>query len=105
MYRIDDFRTLNKPENFVITQHSRKRFNERGILIADICNVIDNGEIIEQYEDDYPFSSCLILGESNNVKIHIVVSVDAGIIYIITAYKPDSLKWESDWKTRKEEIG
>ena len=66
-------------------------------------NAIDNGEIIEQYPDDFPFPSCLVLGISVKGKyIHIVVSLNDGKIYLITAYIPDADKWESDLKTRKE---
>ena len=32
----------------------------------DVMNAINNGEIIEQYPDDYPFPSCLILGITIN---------------------------------------
>jgi hypothetical protein len=101
MYTIDDFRILNRPENMLLTQHSRRRFAERNISIDDICRTICSGEIIEQYSDDYPFPSCLILGTASGKVIHVVASIDDGIMYIITAYIPDSNKWESDWKTRK----
>ena len=102
MYLIDDFRKINKPPAIVITQHSRKRFAERGIQILDIINAIASGEIIEEYPDDRPFPSCLILGKSKEKVIHIVASIDSGMIYLITAYIPTSEKWETDWKTRRE---
>jgi len=35
--------------------------------------------------------------------IHIVASINDGMIYLITAYIPDPDKWEAGWKTRKEE--
>jgi hypothetical protein len=38
------------------------RLRERGIKRADVINCIQSGEIIEQYLDDMPFPSCLILG-------------------------------------------
>ncbi|WP_026661136.1 DUF4258 domain-containing protein [Butyrivibrio sp. AC2005] len=101
-YAIKDFKDLNVPENMVITQHSRKRFTERGISIHDVCMAIETGEIIEQYSEDFPFPSCLILGTSNGKVIHVVASIDDGIIYIITAYIPNPEKWENDWRTRKE---
>ena len=101
MYTIEDFRAINKSENLVITQHSHKRFMERGISISDVSVTINEGDIIEQYPDDYPFPSCLILGTASGKVIHVVASIDDGVIYIITAYIPDSNKWESDWKTRK----
>ena len=67
-------------------------------------NAINNGDIIEQYPDDFPFPSCLILGLSvQNTYIHIVVSMDEDKIYLITAYIPKSDKWETDFETRKED--
>ena len=102
MFSLENLKIWNKPERIIVTQHGRKRLEERNIKIEDICKVIEDGKIIEQYEDDYPFPSCLILGKSNNRNLHLVVSVDEGLIYLITAYEPDPLKWESDLKTRKE---
>ncbi len=102
-YSIKQFQSINKPENFVITQHSYKRFAERGIRINDVCNAIKAGEIIEDYPKDYPFPSCLILGITKDKILHICASINEGMIYIITAYIPDPDKWELDWKTRKEE--
>jgi hypothetical protein len=50
---------------------------ERGIKVDDVLRCIDSGEIIEQYEDDKPLPSCLILGKDmKNEGIHIVVSKD-----------------------------
>ncbi len=104
IYSMEQFQLLNKPETIVLTQHSRRRFMERGILLEDVENVLNNGSIIEEYPDDYPFPSCLILGNSNEKNLHVCASLDDGYIYIITAYIPDSTRWESDLKTRKEEI-
>ena len=76
---------------------------ERGIMVSDIISCIASGEIIEQYEDDKPFPSCLILGVSaQNKPIHVVVSEDGEFIYLITAYFPDESVWKSDYRTRKE---
>lgn len=105
MYTIEDFRKINKSENIVISLHGQLRLNERNITVDDVMNAIDNGEIIEQYPDDFPFPSCLILGLSiNDVYIHIVVSMNDGKIYLITAYVPNTDKWEADLKNRKQEV-
>ena len=103
MYSIEELRRLCEPKNMVVTQHSRKRFEERGIKISDICSAISHGEIIEQYPNDYPFLSCLVLGTNGTSVLHTVVSVSDQFMYIITAYYPDPDKWENDWKTRKGE--
>ena len=103
-YSIEQFRLLNRLETIVITQHSRRRFMERGITIKDVCEAIEEGSIIEDYPDDYPFPSCLILGKANEKNLHICASINEGYIYIITAYIPNPNKWEADLKTRKEEV-
>ncbi len=102
MITIEQLRTLDKPESIAITEHARIRLYDRNISIDDIINGINTGEIINQYEDDKPLPSCLILGFSVNLLyIHIVVSCDTNFIYLITAYFPDPDMWEDDFKTRK----
>ena len=60
------------------------------------------GEIIEDYPDDFPHPSCLVFGYAvNNKVIHVVVGNDGEYIYIITAYFPNTAKFEDDLKTRK----
>ena len=86
------------------TKHCLNRLNQRNIQISDIKTAISNGKIIEYYYDDYPYPSCLILGYNmNNRIIHIVCGMSEDIIHIITAYYPDTNKWENDMKTRRKE--
>ena len=103
MLYIDEIRNLCQDECIAMTKHAKMRLSERNITIETIKRAIQTGEIIEQYEDDTPFPSCLLLGvaEPNNY-IHIVLSIDNGYLYIITAYWPNDNDWESDYKTRKE---
>jgi hypothetical protein len=61
------------------------------------------GEIIEQYPNDYPYPSCLILGNKNTATpLHTVISCNGEKLWIITAYFPSSEKWMDDLKTRRE---
>ena len=99
---LQDLQKICSLENIEITLHVAKRLEQRGILIDDILSCIKTGEIIEQYPDDYPYSSCLILGKSStNLILHVVVGSDLATLWIVTAYYPNSEKWESDFKTRK----
>ena len=103
MLSIEEFQRINRAENIIITQHSRKRMAERGIVLADVMNAFKSGEIIEQYPNDFPFPSCLILGNATDSRpIHVVASVNENMIYLITAYCPNSESWETDMKTRKD---
>lgn len=98
-----EYQHINRAENYIVTQHSRRRIGERGILLRDVMRVIDGGEIIEEYPDDFPFPSCLVLGPSTDGRqLHAVVSMSKGDIYLITAYEPDPDLWEDDLRTRKE---
>ena len=101
-YTIEQFREINKPETMVVTQHCRIRFAERGIKLNDVCEAINTGVIIEDYLEDFPFPSCLILGKTRDNNLHICASINEGFIYVITAYIPDPDKWEHDLRTRKE---
>ena len=60
---------------------------------------IKNGEIIEEYLDDKPYPSFLVLGFEKNIPIHIVYA-KSDDEFIITAYSPDNLKWDKDYKKR-----
>lgn len=49
------------------------------------------GEIIEQYDDSYPYPSCLIYGINLEGKIiHIVCGSNDTELWIIKAYYPDN---------------
>lgn len=100
---IDELRSICSLENIEITLHAAKRLEQRGIFIKDVISCIQHGEIIEQYPNDYPYPSCLILGLSTGQKfLHVVVGSNLKILWIVTAYFPDLQKWENDFKTRKE---
>lgn len=93
---------VSDSQKVIISQHMLKRFSERHVKYRDIISVINSGEIIEQYPNDYPYPSCLILGLDISGKyMHIVCGTDGEYIWIITAYYPSEDKWEKDLKTRK----
>ena len=89
-------------ERIYWTKHCLNRLNQRNILVPEVKEAINNGEIIEYYYEDYPHPSCLILGYTkNSIKLHIVCGISRDILYIITAYHPDENKWEEDMKIRR----
>ncbi len=86
------------------TEHAIKRLYERSIKIKDIISGITTGEIIEEYRDDYPYPSCLILGkDSKDLDIHIVCGISEEI-WIMSAYYPNTNMWEEGFKERKGNI-
>ena len=86
------------------TLHVAKRLLQRGITSNDVTGAIIAGEIIENYPEDYPFPSCLIMGKTDkNRVLHIVGAVGDDKLWMITAYEPNVAEWDAKFKTRKEQ--
>lgn len=102
MLDIKNIQRIFSDDTVLLITHCKNRCIERGITFDDIKNTILNGEIIKQYEDDKPFPSCLVLGLSNSKrKLHVVISTDNEYIYVITAYYPNLLIWNENYKTKR----
>ena len=103
MIDIENLRKHYQDDAVFITEHAAERSRQRGILTRDIRNGVETGEIIEQYPDDFPFPSCLILGDDlAGNRIHVCMSEEGSSSRIITAYYPDKEKWSDDFRARKE---
>lgn len=102
MIKLDRIRGYYADDMIMFSNHALERLRQRGIMQRDIRNCIMTGEIIEQYPDDFPFPSCLIYGTDKvgNV-LHVVASDEGTASRIITAYYPNTEKFEADLKTRK----
>lgn len=84
------------------TDHVMKRLLLRGISQADVLQAIHSGEIIEDYPDDYPYPSGLLLGyDTAGAALHVCCGRGPGEVWMITAYHPNPDEWEADLKTRK----
>ena len=97
---IERLKDLYKKDLVVITEHAEMRLQERNNTIKDIADAINNGEIIENYDEDEPFPSCLILYLKDKKPIHVVVSDAKEYIKIVTAYIPNKEKWFDGFKKR-----
>ena len=103
MIDIETLREYYLRDMVLVSEHAAMRFKQRGLKAKDIRAAVNDGEIIEQYPDDFPFPSCLILGKSANGKwIHAFMSDEGSMSRVITAYFPDPDKWSEDFRTRKE---
>ncbi|HAO21005.1 MAG TPA: hypothetical protein DCQ37_11375 [Desulfobacteraceae bacterium] len=99
---INNIRDAVRDMRLVWNKHILERMMKRGVSREEVKQAILYGEIIEEYPNDYPFPSCLIL--YNHLRpLHIVAaySEENRNAYIITAYIPDSDHFESDLKTRR----
>ena len=101
MLEITQIQELYQTRAVELTDHYLNMLVKRSISFEDVRSAILSGTIIEQYPDDYPYPSCLILGYAQNGPLHIVVGLGHKKLWLITTYKPDVDKWEDDFRTRK----
>lgn len=84
--------------------HAILQMEERGLTVADIRVVLDNGEDIEARPDDEPYPARLVLGTCRLGFLHVAVrdNIDDDEIVVETAYQPDPVLWEPDLKRRRK---
>ena len=75
---------------------------ERNLTVAEVRDVLENGELIEEYKADSP-PRYLLLGWSGNRPIHVVGEDDpvANETTVVTAYEPDAKRWKVGFRERR----
>lgn len=86
----------------VFRAHALQRMFERGFGVDEVKAALLHGETIEDYPDDFPFPSRLVLGFAGERPAHVVAADnDEGETIIITVYEPDPAKWDPGFRKRK----
>jgi len=91
-------------KKYLFLPHALRQMNrpERMISTREIRQVIETGEIIEDYPEDARGRSCLILGYGESDRpIHVVCANKEDYLAIITAYLPNEMEWVDSFKTRR----
>ena len=88
----------------VFRVHAIQRMFQHHFNEKDIRRSLDSGEVIEEYPDDKPYPSRLVLGWIGRRLVHLVVADDKDRqeTIVITVYEPEEDKWEADFKRRKK---
>lgn len=85
-----------------ITDHADEEAFDDSLTYEEIYSSVIQGEIIEDYPNDKPYPSCLILGRNfSGEPIHSVWAYNPESLWavFITVYRPDPDRW-IDWKIR-----
>jgi hypothetical protein len=87
----------------IFTRHARKRTLERGIHIDDIDDAAEAATTVEEYPDDQPYPSRLVLGWVGGRLLHLVLAgpTGAGDTIVVTLYEPDPGRWEPGFVERR----
>jgi hypothetical protein len=89
-----------------ITDHAYEEAQTDHLSFDEIFVSIFQGEIIEEYPDDKPYPSCLVLGETFNQEfIHSVWAYNSENQWavLITVYRPDPRFWIDSRKRRPKD--
>lgn len=88
----------------VFRVHAIQRMFQRGISEEEVRSVVMEGETIEDYPDDTPYPSRLMLGWNGSRPLHVVVAENAAACeyIVVTVYEPDRALWEPGFKRRKQ---
>lgn len=88
---------------FELSKHAVDQSILRNIRIREIKEMINNGEIIEDYPDDKYGASCLICGFTIvNRPLHLHCSYPSRpILKIITLYQPTEERWQNNFTIRR----
>lgn len=101
---ITEIKRLCADETIEISSHIQQRMLQRGVSYKEVKQALMNGEIIEDYPDDYPYPSCLVLGTtSNGKKLHIVAGIGEEKLWLITVYVPNVILWDETLTKRRTE--
>jgi hypothetical protein len=89
-------------QRLVFRVHALERMFERRITAEDVRAVVSDGEVIQNYPEDKPYPSRLMLGWRGTRPIHVVVAEDSedGILIVVTAYEPDPIQWEAGFRRK-----
>jgi hypothetical protein len=84
--------------------HAIERMFERQIDEEAVNKILTDGKIIEEYLDDKPYPSKLILGFVDNRPIHIVAAenIKEQQIIVITVYEPNRILWDDTFERRRK---
>ena len=71
---------------------------------VEVGEAIANASVVEEYPDDTPYLSALVLGRTSSERpLHIVCAYaeaeDRAVV--ITIYQPDPERWEDGFRRRK----
>lgn len=89
-----------KCENLIFSDHAINQMFKRYISVVNVQAIIRFGIIINDYPNDSPFPSCLMLGYISERPIHLVIGINDKDCVIITAYEPDPNLWDKDFKIK-----
>lgn len=92
-----------RADRIKITDHADEEANSDDLTFDEIFYSVIKGQILECYETDKPYPSCLIYGDTfTGFPVHSVwaYNEENSWAVLITVYRPDPERW-INWKERR----
>ncbi|WP_026072471.1 DUF4258 domain-containing protein [Nodosilinea nodulosa] len=90
---VEEIRAKIRNDTYVYTSHADIERQADDLTLMQVEEALLNGEVLEQYADTGRGESCLILGYSSDLPIHIVCGWRGEQVAIITIYIPGPPKF------------
>jgi hypothetical protein len=86
--------------------HAVQRMFERRISVAAVRQVLQSGEMIEDYSDEMPAPGGLMAAKRGRRPLHVVMAenTEENELVLITVYEPDPGQWKPGFRNRKNEM-
>ena len=91
-------------EHLIFRIHAVQRMLERNISTEEVKGILRAGKVIENYPQDKPYPSYLMLGWVLHRPIHVEAADNTAAkeTVIITVYEPDLAQWEPKFERRNK---
>jgi hypothetical protein len=83
--------------------HAIQRMFERRISAESVRQVLETGEMIEDYSDEMAHPGGLMLSQRGKRPVHVVMAenIKDSELVVITVYEPDAAQWKAHFRSRK----
>lgn len=102
---VDKIRELVSRDKLAFKKHTIFRMYQRDISADEVKQTLQECKIIEEYPEDRPLPSGLVLGYTEDSRaIHSVIALDEieEMLWIITVYEPSLSDWEEGFEKRRK---
>jgi uncharacterized protein DUF4258 len=102
---LDRVRLLVARGDVRISLHGYEELAADHVLVRDVISGLASAVVIEDYPD-YPKGPCVLVLQHDEIgqPIHVVWGIPAGQAspaVVVTAYRPDPVKWDETWQRRR----
>ncbi len=94
---IEEIQAKVRANEYVYSHHAEIERVADGLTFAQVEEALLKGEIFEDYPDTGRGESCLVVGFSGDIPIHVVCGWRGENIVIITVYIPTPPKFLDPW--------